>query len=700
MRASRILASRPERAIVALAQLCEERKDEELLQASPSRSSATTFHPPRLSPLPPQTPYTVGSNPMRTAPADRLSPPQMHDPPSFVQETTVDRLPPMMPDNQLDHMAPKRTKWTSPPPPEAPDEDREAFDDQLGRVFALATASNAAREKEREQDTTSERSFITDEDFDENRSLAESDDVRSIRSFTDEGTSSYGGRSQHGYDHLRGLTQPFSAVQLRPLPHQDFRLASFAHVQDPSSSRGTPQPQADNGDFVDPRTADPRLRLRGRPLRLGQPQASDAPLRQYQDPPPRLSVDSSPRRSISGPSPRVPSHRFSMPVIPMYTAQVQAPVQSLAQAHAHVITPSHSPHPTSTNHSLSQPQRAAVFYETSPLRERLSRAMAAYSAAHSSRDNGDSATPVPVVNVTPPFDSLRTPSARYHTEIPTASAGTRGPVIQRSPSVESDVSSHSPKQPVVNIPRHLYHQEPSITSHHYQYAQFDRNDILQALVTPLPPSATMSVPTSLEPLSDPSQSHPLPAQSYQRIPSHSHSHSTATIVPSTPPPLVIPTTPQTAIPSSSSRFPYTLDELTNPAIDREHRQTLCNSPSPSTLPSVPVTTASPHVSTIPSSQTNLGVPELRCVSPSTDGSRSPSMLSCNSSPMQYATSVSPISTSPPSPRHSNVKLPLSAVLIPDGAVGKKDMIEIQGDVPVDGDDLAKRTEALTMNSAE
>ncbi|KAK7688506.1 hypothetical protein QCA50_008044 [Cerrena zonata] len=697
MRASRILASRPERAIVALAQLCEERKDEELLQASPSRSSATTFNPPRLSPLPPQTPYTVGSNPMRTAPADRLSPPQMHDPPSFVQKSNMERLPSMVPDHQFEHMAPKRAKWTSPPPPEASYEDREAFDDQLGRVFALATASNAAREREREQDTASERSVMTDDDFEENRSLAESDDVRSIRSFTDEGVTSLGGRTQQGYQHVRGLTQPFSAVQLRPSPHQDFRLASFAQVQDPSSSRGDIQPQADSDGFAEPRTTE-RLKLRGRQFRLGQPQASDVPL---QDSPPRLTVDSSPRRSTSGPSPRITSHRFSMPVIPMYTPQAQAPVQTLAQAQAHVIGPSHSSYSSSANHSPSQVQRAAVFYETSPLRERLSRAMAA-------RENGDSSTPVPVVNVTPPFD-LRTPSARSNAGVLNAATSTRGPIIQRSPSVESDMSSNSPKQPVVNIPRHMYqddrwltYDEPPIPSHVSQYSQFHRNDIPATLVAPLPPSATMSVPTSLDSISDPPQLYQ-PPHSYQRIHSHAHSHSTATIVPSTPTPQ---TTMQTTTPVSP-RFPYTLDELTNPSNDREHRQILPNPPPPSTISSLPVTTVSPLPPSAPSSpflQANLGVPELRCVSPSTDDeSRSPSMLSCNSSPMQYAVSVSPISTSPPSPRHSNVKLPLSAVLVaakPDEVVGKGDTIEIQGDVTVDGNDLVKQTEALTMKTKE
>ncbi|KAF8172796.1 hypothetical protein K438DRAFT_174493 [Mycena galopus ATCC 62051] len=53
MRASRILANRPERAVVALAELCAERPDEDLV--SPPSSSFNVLRPP------PQTPYSVGS---------------------------------------------------------------------------------------------------------------------------------------------------------------------------------------------------------------------------------------------------------------------------------------------------------------------------------------------------------------------------------------------------------------------------------------------------------------------------------------------------------------------------------------------------------------------------------------------------------------------------------------------------------------
>ena len=64
MRASRVFSARPERAIVALAQLCEERKDDEIVQPDGSNQTSP-FIPPRMSPIPAQTQYTGGSSPVR-----------------------------------------------------------------------------------------------------------------------------------------------------------------------------------------------------------------------------------------------------------------------------------------------------------------------------------------------------------------------------------------------------------------------------------------------------------------------------------------------------------------------------------------------------------------------------------------------------------------------------------------------------------
>ncbi|GLB44146.1 putative cid1 family poly A polymerase [Lyophyllum shimeji] len=181
MRASRVLAARPERAIIALAELCEERKDEDLVSAPP-------YVAPRMS-LPPQTPYTVGSQSMRPkgAPAtERLSPPTRFFEPGPRQSPPRVSIRPPPPENVPEHMAPKRSKWTSPPPAEAPSADHSLFDSQLGMGLELATSSTEARETSY---SSSNSEFLTDED---NRSdAAESDGVTSVRSYT-EGTTAPG----------------------------------------------------------------------------------------------------------------------------------------------------------------------------------------------------------------------------------------------------------------------------------------------------------------------------------------------------------------------------------------------------------------------------------------------------------------------------------------------------------------------------
>ncbi|KAH9476954.1 Terminal uridylyltransferase cid1 [Psilocybe cubensis] len=173
MRAARILASRPDRAIVALAELCEERKDEELVVAPPYHSRPPT--------LPPQTPYTVGSQTFRTKVAERFSPPaQFFEPgPRQVVQPVTLRPPP-------EHMAPKRGKWTSPPPPDASSADHTLFENQLGMGLQLATSSTEAREKDDPYNSSESNSEVfTDEGSD----IAE-DDIKSVRSYT-EGTTSY-----------------------------------------------------------------------------------------------------------------------------------------------------------------------------------------------------------------------------------------------------------------------------------------------------------------------------------------------------------------------------------------------------------------------------------------------------------------------------------------------------------------------------
>ncbi|KAF9238698.1 hypothetical protein BU15DRAFT_88317 [Melanogaster broomeanus] len=163
MRASRILAMRP-RAIVALSQLCEEKIGDPQTAPPPS-----LFVPPRLT-FPPQTPYPVSA---------RLSPKPEHFQPGRqapAEECVPARSPP-------EHMAPKRSQWTSPPPPEAPSAQHAMFEHQLDQGIALATVSTVARECGASTGSGDSIEVLSDE---ERRSeAAESDDIHSTRSFNE-----------------------------------------------------------------------------------------------------------------------------------------------------------------------------------------------------------------------------------------------------------------------------------------------------------------------------------------------------------------------------------------------------------------------------------------------------------------------------------------------------------------------------------
>ena len=182
MRASRILATRPERAIIAIASLCEERVE----ALVPAASANTTFVPPRLSPLsslPPQTPYTVSSSPMRPSEVhmpvpDEKSPSQL----STTGPTSTDATA-RSPTSPPEHMAPKRGKWTSPPPPEAPLADHSSFENRLGLGLALATSSTDAREQTYYASSSNNSEILTDEEH------YEADEVRSVQSMSEERTS-------------------------------------------------------------------------------------------------------------------------------------------------------------------------------------------------------------------------------------------------------------------------------------------------------------------------------------------------------------------------------------------------------------------------------------------------------------------------------------------------------------------------------
>ena len=172
MRASRILSTRPERAVFAIAQLCEERIE----GGNPAASPTAAFVPPRLSPFPPQIPYTVGSRPMRQTKIDVPDPKSISDTSPKSPPSEAPSAPgPSTPTSTPDHMAPKRAKWTSPPPPSASAEDRSQFENQLGLGLALATLPTDARQTKTGYASSSNNSEILTDD---------GDDLQSIRSLS------------------------------------------------------------------------------------------------------------------------------------------------------------------------------------------------------------------------------------------------------------------------------------------------------------------------------------------------------------------------------------------------------------------------------------------------------------------------------------------------------------------------------------
>ncbi|EKM76545.1 hypothetical protein AGABI1DRAFT_78278, partial [Agaricus bisporus var. burnettii JB137-S8] len=195
MRASRILSIRPERAIIALAELCEERKEEDLVSA-PSHHPISYVNPtPAKLSIPPQTPYSIGTQSRRMAPG--LSPRMTMSPhPTYVLQVvdehsilTTNKKPPPHPE----HMAPRRSKWTSPPPADASFVDRTMYENSLGRSLELATAPvGEARERYRcrkkrdGEDTWEEEEEMEMEEEDDVGSVVETlSEVGSVRSFTE-----------------------------------------------------------------------------------------------------------------------------------------------------------------------------------------------------------------------------------------------------------------------------------------------------------------------------------------------------------------------------------------------------------------------------------------------------------------------------------------------------------------------------------
>ena len=163
MRASRVFSARPERAIMALAQLCEERKDDEIVQPDGSNQTSP-FIPPRMSPTPAQTPYPVGSSPARLNVDAAPHVPQFARNLVHQQQAIPQRLPPL-PENVTAN-DPDRNNST-----EAPNMIRSAYPEGPNAVHRVPI------------DTSSDTSdIVTDDEMIE----AFLDSVDDIRTYMDE----------------------------------------------------------------------------------------------------------------------------------------------------------------------------------------------------------------------------------------------------------------------------------------------------------------------------------------------------------------------------------------------------------------------------------------------------------------------------------------------------------------------------------
>ncbi|TDL26858.1 hypothetical protein BD410DRAFT_763019 [Rickenella mellea] len=356
MRASRILASRPERALLALTQLCEERKDDDVVRAPPSNKPYTR---PRLS-IPPQTPYAIGANSQRsngTYEPERLSPPRQ-----FFENRSPTLLPPVVPSRSPpEHMAPKRGKWTSPPPPEAPPDDHTSFEDRLGFGLSLATSSLEAREQDKAYlSSSSNNSEILTDDEHPASDIALEDDVHSVRSFTEEPSSRVDaytiGRSP------LPKRSPYSATEISP-PSAAFTPTKANNFR--QTEHGLPTP----GGFRGRRPA----RLLQDSFAAMPPISSPRQSKDFYPPLPQLA--GGPRRSASGPA------RTNLARIPFALNQGILPARPLV--------------------ALATPK---VYYETAPLT----------SHTQPARINTTTTTGKPAYPTTP--QSPINPFSLYHTQ--------------------------------------------------------------------------------------------------------------------------------------------------------------------------------------------------------------------------------------------------------------------------------------------
>ncbi|KAJ7468482.1 hypothetical protein FB451DRAFT_1136597 [Mycena latifolia] len=477
MRASRILSNRPERAVVALAELCAERIDEDLV--SPPTSSAFGVQRP-----PPQTPYSVGSGSGRSkAP----SPPTISTPVSVTPRTTLPAPPTSA------HMAPRRSKWTSPPPPGAPEDARALFESNLGHGLELATSSTEAREREQRaraseghSESASEGTSEVFTDTDASASDAGSD-VVSVRSFTEGVAVREGEQVGNGHGWRRPSWHARDTV--RPPMHQHQHLGVDATYYSTSGRL----------------SAGARGRNQRERERAAAAAASAPPTTWTNDP-----GSSSSRRSSSGP-PRTAGWAPTTTTTPVATLPPLPPSPE--------SPPSHSPSGQHFSHFESP---HTVFYQTSPRPSPHSSprpnvypasgsSPSSYSvgASPSYSAGGSSPSRVPhypqfltnsnIIGIGVPsdvFPSNHPPLAsssstpREHTPVPNASPGANPPSPSWTRIVSQHQATHSRSgSTITNAPTPRPHAHPVFSQQQAMHVLVNN-----APVPPSPPPPNQSSP--------------------------------------------------------------------------------------------------------------------------------------------------------------------------------------------------------------
>nr|GAT48171.1 predicted protein [Mycena chlorophos] len=452
MRASRILTNRPERAVLALAELCTERADDHLV-------AAPNYGVPRP---PPQTPYTVGSGSSR---AKTPAGPTISSPTPTTPATGSRTGLPAPPATA--HMAPRRSKWTSPPPPDASDDVREEFETSLGHGLELATSSTGVASSSRRRGRESSSSEIHSESEGTNEVFTDTDtsvsdagsDIVSVRSYT-EGVGipdpTLPGWRRPSWHVTR---PPILGLEVAPLPGLPSRLPGARGRNQRDRERASAIPPPTSWSVTDPIASSSRRSSSGPPpprsVAWGQAAPFPVPLPPSPDSPhnsphfdsphtttvfyqtsPRPSPHSSPRPNVypaSGSSPSAcypagqsPSSRappYPAFIVNAHGAPVPVPRDIFPSSHPPLsVTREHTPVPTTA-------PRISPTYPMSPSWTRV--------VPNHSRSSSLTNAPTPKPHSQPVF------SSQQQSTIVHVSSSSTSTTTSQSP-LQSETSIHAP----------------------------------------------------------------------------------------------------------------------------------------------------------------------------------------------------------------------------------------------------------------